>query len=105
MYGDLTKKNQYSKDFLYLLPYGKPFSKEALRMFLNRKAASMIKEIFPEYHNYVARDFVAIARLIRTKIENKKFAEFELKERLGHTKIEATMEYIKDAEHYYHLAP
>lgn len=98
-------ENQYSKDFLYLKPDGKPFSKESLRMFLNRNAAPLIKEIFPEYHNYIARDFVAIGRLIRTKIQYKKFDEFEVKDWLGHTKIQTTMSYIKEAKHYYRLAP
>ena len=98
-------ENQYSKDYLYLKSNGKPFSKESLRMLLNRNAAPLIKTIFPEYHNYIARDFVAISRLIRTKLHSKKFDEFEVKEWLGHTKIQTTMGYIKDAKHYFHLAP
>jgi integrase len=98
-------ENQYSNDYVYLKPNGKPFSKESLRMFLNRNAAPLIKQIFPEYHNYIARDFAAISRLIRTKIEFKSFDEFEVKEWLGHTKIQTTMGYIKDAKHYFRLAP
>ena len=98
-------ENQHSKDFLYLTPEGKPFSKEMLRMFLNRKAAPLIKQVFPEYHNYIARDFVAIGRLIRTKIQYKAFDEFEVKDWLGHTKIQTTMTYIKEAKHYFRLAP
>ena len=50
-------------------------------------------------------DFCAIARLIRTKIHSGSFDEFEVKEWLGHTKIQTTMSYIKDANHYYKLAP
>lgn len=97
--------NQHSDDYLYLTPEGKPFTKESLRMFLNRKAAPKIKQIFPEYHNYIARDFCAIARLIRTKIQYGAFDEFEVKEWLGHTKIQTTMNYIKDAKRYYNKAP
>ena len=97
--------NQYSDDYLYLTPEGKPFTKESLRMFLNRKAAPKIKQIFPEYHNYIARDFCAIARLIRTKIQYGSFDEFEVKEWLGHTKIQTTMNYIKDTKRYYNKAP
>jgi len=97
--------NQYSDDYLYLRSDGKPFTKESLRMFLNRKAAPKIKQVFPEYHNYIARDFCAIARLIRTKIQYGSFDEFEVKEWLGHTKIQTTMNYIKDAKRYYSKAP
>ena len=99
-------ENQYSGDALYLRPNGRPFeNKEQLRMFLNRKATPVIKKVFPEYHNYVARDFCAIARLIRTKLETKHFDIFEVKEWLGHTQIQTTMSYVKDAKHYYRLAP
>jgi hypothetical protein len=72
--------------------------KESLRMFLNRKAAPIIKQVFP-------RDFCAIAQLIRTKIQYGAFDEFEVKEWLGHTKIQTTMNYIKDAKRYYNKAP
>jgi len=99
-------ENQYSGDALYLRSDGRPFeNKEQLRMYLNRKTTKIIKEIFPEYHNYVARDFCAIARLIRAKIETKHFDVFEVKEWLGHTQIQTTMSYVKDAKHYYRLAP
>lgn len=63
------------------------------------------KNVIPQYYNYVARDFFAIARLIRTKIYSGNFNEFEVKEWLGHTKIQTTMSYIKDANCYYKLAP
>jgi len=99
-------ENQYSGDALYLRPDGRPFeNKEQLRMYLNRKATPVIKKVFPEYHNYVARDFCAIARLIRAKLETKHFDVFEVKEWLGHTQIQTTMSYVKDAKHYYQLAP
>ena len=63
------------------------------------------KRVFPEYHNYIARDFCAISRLIRTKLESNHFDVYEVKEWLGHTKIQTTIGYIKDAKHYFHLAP
>jgi len=97
--------NQYSGEYVYLLPDGRPFAKDSLRMYLNRNAGPLIKTVFPKYHNYIARDFCAIARLIRTKIQSKSFDEFEVKEWLGHTKIQTTMCYVKDANHYYKMAP
>lgn len=101
----LKVENQYSNGFVYLKPNGRPFKKEQLRMFLNRRAAPLIKTVFPEYHNYIARDFAAISRLIRTKIQSKAFDIYEVKEWLGHTKIQTTMSYVKDAKDYYKLAP
>ena len=50
-------------------------------------------------------DFRAIARLIRTKLESKHFDVYEVKEWLGHTQIQTTMTYIKDAKDYFKLAP
>ena len=85
---------------------GKPFgNKDQLRAYLDRKAKPIIQKIFPEYHNYIARDFVAIARLIRTKLQSKHFDVYEVKEWLGHTQIQTTMSYIKDAKDYYKQAP
>jgi integrase len=98
-------ENQYSKDHLYLKPDGKPFTTDLLRQLLNRKAAPLIQTIFPQYFNYCSRHFAAVSRLIRTKLEYKTFDEYEVRDWLGHTKIETTMGYIKDAKHYYLLAP
>jgi len=97
-------ENQYSKDYLYLRPDGKPFTRDQLRQLLNRKAKPVIETFFPEYYNYCSRHFAAVSRLIRTKLQYKAFDEYEVKDWLGHTKIETTMGYIKDAKHYYLLA-
>ena len=97
-------ENQYSKDYLYLKPDGKPFTTDTLRQLLNRKATPTIQTVFPQYYNYCSRHFSAVSRLIRTKLEHKTFDEYEVRDWLGHTKIETTMGYIKDAKHYYLLA-
>jgi len=99
--------SQYSEDYLYLKPRtGEPFTdREQLRTFLNRKAYKQIKQIFPEYYNYTSRHFCAVSRLIRTKLQTKHFDIYEVKDWLGHTKIETTMTYLKDAKHYYEQAP
>jgi len=97
-------ENQYSKDYLYLRPDGKPFTRDQLRQLLNRKAKPVIETVFPEYYNYCSRHFAAVSRLIRTKLQYRAFDEYEVKDWLGHTKIETTMGYIKDAKHYYLLA-
>ena len=56
-------------------------------MFLNRNASPIIKQVFPEYHNYIARDFCTISRLVRIKLQSKHFDFYEVKEWLGHTQI------------------
>jgi len=98
-------ENQYSKDYLYLRPDGHPYSRDQLRQLLNRKAKPVIQTVFPEYYNYCSRHFAAVSRLIRTKLQYKSFDEYEVRDWLGHTKIETTIGYIKDAKHYYLLAP
>lgn len=94
-------ENQYSQDYLYLTPQGKPFTNDGLRHFLYTYARPRIREVFPEYYNYTSRHWCAIARLIRTKIESKKYDEYEVMEYLGHTKIDTTMTYIQRAKFYY----
>jgi len=98
-------ENQYSNDYLYIKSDGRPFTTDTLRQLLNRKATPKIQEIFPQYYNYCSRHFSAVSRLIRTKLQYKTFDEYEVRDWLGHTKIETTMGYIKDAKHYYLLAP
>jgi len=75
-----------------------------LRQMLNRKAKPKIQTVFPGYYNYCSRHFSAVSRLIRTILQYKAFDECEVRDWLGHTKIETTMGYIKDAKHYYLLA-
>jgi len=94
-------ENQHSQDYLYLTPAGKPFTSEGLRRFLYVHARAKIQTIFPEYYNYTSRHWCAIARLIRTKLESKKFDEYEVMEYLGHTKTDTTMTYIKRAKFYF----
>lgn len=99
-------ENRHSKDYLYLKPTGEPFAdSEQLRMFLNRKANIAVKQIFSKHYNYLTRHWCAVARLIRTKIESKKYDEYVVSEWLGHTHIQTTMDYIKSAEFYYKKYP
>lgn len=98
-------ENQHSQEYLYLRPDGHPYSRDQLRQLLNRKAKPLIDTVFPEYYNYCSRHFAAVSRLIRTKLQYNSFDVYEVRDWLGHTKIETTMGYIKDAKHYYVLAP
>ena len=95
--------SQYSKDYVFINPNnGKPFTGEdQLRMWMNRHANNKIKQICKKYYNYTCRHWCAIARLIRTKIESKHYDPYEVKEWMGHTKIQTTMDYVKHAKFYY----
>jgi len=94
--------NNTSKDILFLQKNGKPFpSEDALRMYL----APFVKPIWKDYKPKIMRDWSAIARLIRTKVETKKWDIRTVKNALGH-KFESTTEaYIKYAEEYYRNDP
>ena len=70
-------------------------------MWINRHANKKIKSLFSKYYSYTCRHWCAIARLIRTKIETKHFDVYEVKEWMGHTKIQTTMDYVQHAKFYY----
>lgn len=93
--------NQYSDDYLYLTPQGRPFTSDTLRRYLYVHAQRRIKTIFPGYYNYTSRHWCAIARLIRTKLQTRHYDEYEVMEYLGHTKTDVTMTYIQRAKFYY----
>jgi len=99
-------ENQYSQDALYLHFDGRPFgTKEQLRRFFYDYAYPKIKHIFPGYYNYLTRHWNAIAKLIKTKVETNHYDVYEVKEWLGHTKIETTMNYVQQAKLYYKKHP
>ena len=94
-------ENQHSGDALYLQPDGYPLQIQRFRMFMTRK----VRPIFPEYQPYVSRHWCAIAKLINTKLETKRFDIYDVRDWLGHTKIETTMAYVRDAKQYMQHAP
>lgn len=94
-------ENQHSGNALYLRPDGYPIDIVRYRMFMSRH----VKPIFPEYQPYVSRHWCAIAKLIKTKLETKNFDIYEVRDWLGHTKIETTMAYVRDTQQYMQSAP
>lgn len=96
--------NQYSHDYLYLTPEGKPFTGEGLRHFLYKHARPMIQKIFPEYYNYTSRHWCAVARLIRTKLKSGSFDIYEVMNHLGHSKVQTTISYTTQAKNLYNVA-
>ena len=94
-------ENQYSKDYFYLQPSGKPFTTTHLGHRLCEKG----KNIWPHFRSYDMRHWCAIARLIQEKHENKIYDAYIIKNWLGHEEITTTMNYIQHAEQYYRQAP
>jgi len=93
--------NQYSGDYVYLTPAGKPFTKEGLRNQLNRR----FKPIWPSFHPYCMRDWCAVARLIKTKVISDSFDFYDVYNWFEHSDISVTQYYTKDANKYYKMAP
>jgi len=94
--------NEKSKDFLFIQKNGSPFpSEHALRMYL----APFVKPVWNDFCPKIMRDWSAIARLIRTKIETKKWDIRIVKYDLGHKTEKTTESYVRFAENYYRNDP
>ncbi len=93
--------NQFSGESLFLLPSGKPFTKDYLRVQLSRRG----KQVWNHYHPYVSRHWCAIARLIKSKVDSNHYNVYEVKDWLGHDRLNTTENYIQFAHRYYEQAP
>jgi len=92
------KITDINNGILFLKPNGKPFETEDdLRGFL----ADYVKPIWNPFCPKIMRDWFAIAKLIRTKIETGKWDIYEVERNLGHSKVSTTEIYIEFAEMYY----
>jgi len=89
--------NQYSENYLYLQPSGKPFKTEHLGIKLRQTG----QQIYPEYHPYIARHWNAVAMLIESKINTGKFDVYSVRNWMDHENIKTTMGYVRYAEQYY----
>jgi hypothetical protein len=61
--------------------------------------------VWSDFKPKIMRDWSAIARLIRTKVETKKWDVRTVKNALGHKYEKTTESYIKFAEDYYRKDP
>ena len=94
--------NEFSGNYLYLQKNGKPFtSTQQLSGFLKE----FIGDVYPSFHPYLWRHWCAIARLIRTKIETNHWDIWDVKDWMGHEKVDTTEDYVKFAKQYYRNAP
>jgi len=90
--------NKQSGDFLFIKRNGKPFRHESeLRRFL----AKHCKPVWNHFCPKIMRDWNAIARLIRTKLETKKWDTRQVTKALGHRYEKTTEVYIEYAENYF----
>jgi integrase len=92
--------NQYSQNYLFLQPSGKPFTTRHLGL----KLSHMGKKVWKYFHPYITRHWNAVAKLIEQKIQTGTFDVYPVKNWLGHEKIETTMNYVKYADQYYQQA-
>lgn len=69
-------ENRHSGNALYLQPDGHPLQIHRYRMFMTRK----VRPVFPEYQPYVSRHWCAIAKLINTKLETKRFDRYDVRD-------------------------
>lgn len=96
------RANDNSGKFLFIQKNGEPFpSEDALRMYLS----PFVKPVWSEFKPKIMRDWSAIARLIRTKEETKKWDIRTVKHDLGHKFQQTTESYIRYAENYYRKDP
>jgi len=94
--------NGKSGDYLFIQKDGAPFpSEDALRMYLT----PFVKLVWNDFKPKIMRDWSAIARLIRTKIETKNWDIRTVKNDLGHKYEKTTESYIRYAENYYRKDP
>jgi len=63
-----------------------------------------VKPVWKYYHPYVMRHWCAIARLIKSKVDTKKWDIWDVKEWLGHDKVATTEDYVRYAKQYYRNA-
>lgn len=90
-----------NNDFLYLQKNGNPFTVNYLRKTINH----YVKPLWPEFNLYKMRHFCATARLISSKVETGRWDIWDIKETLGHDKLETTQNYIQSAKKYYRISP
>ena len=65
-------------------------------MYIGRK----VKPAFPRFTLYTTRHWCAIGRLNKVKLETGNYDTLTLRNWLGHSNIQTTMTYIRDAEQY-----
>lgn len=72
---------------------------------LGHKLSKNGKKVWKYFQPFDMRNCCAVARLIKTKVESKRFDAYSVKNWLGHTQIKTTEGYIRYAKQYYNQIP
>lgn len=88
-------------DYLTFNSDGRPIEANQYRMLMMR----LVKPFFPKFSLYCTRHWCAIGQLIKTKIELKHLDVYSVRNWLGHSEIQTTMTYVRDAKQYMRQAP
>ena len=94
--------NACSGDYLFIQTNGKPFATED---YLRRYLSKYVKPVYQPFCPKMMRDWAAVARLIRTKLETKKWDTRQVTRALGHKYEKTTEVYIEDAERKFRNDP
>jgi len=87
--------NQYSGNYVYLQPSGKPFTESYLRKQLSIRG----KLVWPHFHPNVCRDWCSIARLIQNAYNIKETCDW-----MENSDMRVTEHYTRAAKRYYVMA-
>jgi len=91
--------NHEHSNYVFLQKNGRPFTtSDAFRTFLTKHG---IKDIWKQFSPKKMRDWNAIARLIRTKLQKSTWDIREVTKKLGHKYQNTTEGYVEFAELYY----
>lgn len=94
-------ENQYSKNFVYLQPNGKPFTQSYFKKQIN----DIYKQVYPDFHPYCMRNWCAIARMISSKVQTGNFDVYSVSDFFNHSNISVTQSYVLDSNKYYKMKP
>jgi len=94
-------ENQYSKDFMFIQPSGKPFTKK----FMTTKLRKMLIPVWNSYYPYNSRHWYATGRLIQTKLKYGVYGLKEVCDELEHSSVKITENYIRTVNKWYKIQP
>jgi len=94
-------ENQYSKDYMFLQPSGKPFTGD----FLTKKLREMFIPVYDSYYPYCSRHWYATASLINTRLEHGVYGLMEVCDDMHHSSETVTKGYVRTANKWFKKAP
>ena len=93
--------SQYSGNYLFIQPDGKPFSEA----FMAKKLRKMGIPVWDKFYPYCMRHWCATSRLIGWKVRTGVFATKEICDYMQHSSENVTKSYIRQASKWFRIAP